>query len=183
MIRKSPFKRPSDRIQVVANGQIRAPRVTVLDETGKMLGEMDTRDALIRAYDSDNDLVILNMNQSPPIAKIIQLTKYKYQQQQKLAASRKNARAQEVKEVRFTQFMSDNDFNIRLNKVRSFLAKNHKVRLSLMFGGGRALTKKEFGYGQFEKIFVQLADEATTEIAPKLIGKKLIAQIMPKKKG
>ncbi|MEX0895355.1 MAG: translation initiation factor IF-3, partial [Patescibacteria group bacterium] len=111
MIRKRPIKRRQDsNIRVTANHQIRFPEVRVLDEFGEMIAVMQTRDAMMQAREADKDLILLNEKASPPVAKIIALSKYKYQQQQKDAESRKKAKAQDLKEVRFTPFMSDGDF-------------------------------------------------------------------------
>lgn len=180
MIRKPPPKR-GDRVFVVANRQIRAPQVRVLTESGEMLGVMPTHQAVDQAWNEDKDLVLINENQEPPIAKIIEINKHKYQLQQKKAEGRKKAKAQEIKEVRFKPFMSDNDFNSRLKKVEGFLKKGDKVRLSLQFRG-RQITKPEFGYDLFDRIFTATNEYATTEIESKMMGKKLIAQLMPLKK-
>jgi len=143
-----------------------------------MIAVMSTRDAMEKARESDKDLILLNEKADPPVAKIIALSKYKYQQQQKDAESRKKAKAQELKEVRFTPFMSGGDFQSRLNKVTDFLERGDKVRLSLQFKG-RQITKKEFGYDQFTKVIAATQEIATVEMEPKLLGKKLIAQLQP----
>ncbi len=168
--------------RVAYNQYIRAAEVRVIDETGEQVGIMSTRDAIAQAKETDRDLVLVTATTNPPIAKIIELAKYKYQVQQKEAASRKKAKAQEIKEVRFTPFMGEADFQSRLKKVRQFLEKGDKVRLSLLFKG-RAITKKEFGYEMFEKVFESTADISTVEMPPKIMGKKLIAQLMPAKKS
>ncbi len=142
---------------------------------------MSREEALRLARAEDKDLVMVSGNAAPPIVKIIELAKYKYQLQQREAQNRKNAKIQDIKEVRFSPFMGDGDFEARLNKVFKFLEKGDKVRLSLQFKG-RAITKKEFGYDIFEKVISRTADRSTVEVAPKLLGKKLMAQLMPVKK-
>lgn len=181
-MRHKPTKRyRSPSFFVVANSRIRASQVRVIDEQSGLVGVMDTNEAIKLAYAQEKDLVLINDQQSPPIAKIIELNKYKYQQQQKESASRKKAKAQEIKEVRFTPFMSDGDFQSRLKKVIDFLEDGDKVRLSLLYKG-RQITKKEFGEEIFARVFAATSDIATLEIEPKMLGKKLIAQLMPKKK-
>lgn len=150
----------------------------MLDEFGEMIAVMQTRDAMMQAREADKDLILLNEKADPPVAKIIALSKYKYQQQQKDAESRKKAKAQDLKEVRFTPFMSDGDFQSRLKKVVDFLERGDKVRLSLQFKG-RQITKKEFGYDQFDKVLAATTEIASVEMEPKLMGKKLIAQLQP----
>ncbi len=166
------------RVWVTANHQIRAAEVRVLDEKGGQLGVMSTRDAIEKARVAEKDLVLIADKAQPPVAKIISISKYKYQQQQKDRESRKKAKAQEIKEVRFTPFMSDGDFDSRLKKVESFLKRGDKVRLSLQFKG-RQITKKEFGFNMFQRVMSATEEIATLEMEPKMLGKKLIAQLQP----
>lgn len=166
---------------VTANRQIRYPEVRVLDEYGEMLGVMATAEALEKAKAVEKDLVLVTENAKPPVCKIIDLTKYKYQLQQKKAEGRKKAKTQDLKEVRFTPFMGENDFQSRLKKVIKFLEKGDKVRTTLLFKG-RAITKKEFGYEMFQRVIDATAEIGTVEIEPKMMGKKLMAQLMPAKK-
>ena len=167
-------------IRIIANERIIATEVRVLDEFGEMIGIMSRRDALGKAREVEKDLVLINQKADPAIVKIIDLAKYKYQEQQKAAKSRKNAKAQETKEIRLTPFMSEGDLASRIKKVIGFLQKGDKVRLSLLFKG-RAITKKEFGYDIFAKVVSATSDLASVEIEPKIIGKKLMAQLMPLK--
>lgn len=183
MIRNNSYnRRPGGRDYITANHNIRFDQVRVLDERGEMLGVMSPKEAMEIARDTDKDVVLVTENAKPPVVKIINLAKYKYQLQQKKAEGRKRAKTQEIKEVRFTPFMGEGDFNARLNKVIKFLEKGDKVRLSLQFKG-RAITKKEFGYDQFDKVFAATNEIATKEIEPKMMGKKLIAQLNPIKKS
>lgn len=158
-----------------------ASEVRVLTEYGEMLGIMSKDEALQKARDAEKDLVLVNGNAQPPIVKIIELTKYKYQEQQKEAKSRKNAKIQDIKEVRLTPFIGEGDFESRLKKIIGFLEKGDKVRLSLMFKG-REITKKEFGYELFKRVIEGTKEVATVEVEPKLMGSKLLAQLMPVKK-
>ncbi len=171
-------KNSSFQKRVTANLLIRATEVRVLTERGEMVGVMSRDEALTQARDANKDLVLINEKANPPIAKIIDLAKFKYQEQQKKSQGRKKAKIQNIKEVRFTPFMSDGDFVSRLNKVLKFLKKGDKVRLTLLFKG-RAITKKEFGYDIFERAIEATKEYALVEVAPKMMGKKLMAQLMP----
>jgi translation initiation factor IF-3 len=166
---------------IVANSRVRFPEVRVLDERGDMLGLMSSKEAYDKARAAQKDLILVTEKAKPPVVKIIELDKYKYQLQQKEAKSRKKANTQDLKEVQFSPFMSDNDLNYRLKKVIKFLEKGDKVRLSLMFKG-RSILKKEFGYDMFKQVIDQTAEIAEVEIKPRMMGKKLIAQLMPNKK-
>ncbi|MDQ3008463.1 MAG: translation initiation factor IF-3 [bacterium] len=181
MIRKR-FVKKQPTIFVTANHNIRVPEVRVLDERGEMLGVMTTRDAIQRAQTEDKDLILVTEKAKPPIAKIIELAKYKYQIQQKEAESRKNARKQEIKEVRFSPFMGDGDYQTKLNRVIEFLEDGDKVRLVTTEFKGRLVTKKEFGQVMLEKVITETAEIATVEIRPQAMGKKMMAQLMPGKK-
>ena len=160
---------------------IQVPELRVLTEMGEMVGVMPTREALQRARDEGKDLVLVTETAKPPIAKIINLAKYRYQMQQKRAEGRKKSKAQEIKEVRFTPFIGEGDFQTRLKRIVEFLKKGDKVRLTLEFRG-RTITKQEFGREHFDRVIAETAEIATVEIAPKMLGKKLLAQLMPSKK-
>lgn len=175
---RNPYKR---KLRIAHNQYIRALEVRVIDEKGGQVGVMSTDEAISKAKEDDKDLVLVTAQANPPVAKIIELAKYKYQLQQKEAASRKKAKAQDIQEVRFSPFMGEGDFESRLKKVKHFLTKGDKVRLSLLFKG-RAITKKEFGYNLFEDVIEKTQEIAEVEMQPKLMGKKLIAQLMPRKK-
>lgn len=139
---------------------------------------MTSAEALEKAQTAGTDLVLITDQAQPPVVKIIELSKHKYQLQQKQAENRKKAKVQDIKEVRFRPFMGEQDFENRLKKTIDFLNKNHKVRLSLMFRG-REITKKEFGFEVFDKIMDRTKEIAGVEMKPKLLGKKLLAQLSP----
>jgi len=181
MIRRKIFQRPQQQPRITANNNIHVPELRVLSDLGEMLGVMPTRDAMQKARDERKDLILVTENAQPPIAKIINLAKYRYQLQQKKAEGRKKSKTQEIKELRLTPFIGEGDFQTRLRKTIDFLKKGDKVRLTLEFKG-RAITKQEFGKEHFTRIFAETADIGVVEIQPKLLGKKMIAQIMPIKK-
>ena len=144
---------------------------------------MSSSQAQQQALDEDKDLVLVTEKADPPLVKIIDLAKYKYQLKQKQAEGRKAAHKQDTKEIRFSPFIGDGDFDTRMRKIKNFLEKGDKVRLTMEFKGGRQISKKDFGYEVFNRIFAGTKEFALIEIQPKLIGKKLMAQIMPLKKG
>ena len=166
---------------IKANHHIRFPQVRVLTERGETIGVMTASEAMEKAREADKDLVLITEQAQPPVVKIIELSKHKYQLQQKQAEDRKHAKTQELKEVRFSPFMAEGDFEARLKKVIKFLKRGDKVRLDLLFKG-RAITKKEFGFELFNKIFERTTEIATVEIKPKLMGRKLVAQLSPTNK-
>lgn len=178
MIRKRFTKRKKPNLYIKANHQVRFPQVRVLSDQGDMLGIMSSREAFVIAQEAGEDLVLVTEKSQPPVVRIIDLAKYKYQLKQKEAQSRKKSKKQDLKGVQFTPFMGESDFEARLKKVKTFLSKGHKVKLQLMFKG-RQITKKEFGYNLYAKIIEETQDIAQVEIQPKMMGKKLIAQLQP----
>ena len=181
MIRKRPTKR-QPKIFIKANFNIRFPEVRVLDERGEMLGIMPTRQALELAQTEDKDLVLVTEKSQPPITKVIVLAKYKYQLQQKEAESRKKARSQEIKEVRMSPFMAEGDYQTKLKKITEYLTRGDKVRLITTEFKGRLIAKREFGQNILEKVIQDTLELAQVEIAPQMMGKKYMAQLMPIKK-
>lgn len=178
MIRKKYNKNRAEQVFVKANHQIRFPSVRVLDEQGESLGEMSSNDALQRAMAQEKDLVLVTEKANPPVVKIIELSKYKYQLKKKTADTRKKGKVQDLKELRFTPFMGDADFEVRNRKVREFLEKGHKVKLTLQFRG-RQIVRKDLGFEVFNRVFASNSEIGKVSLEPKLLGKKLMAQLDP----
>jgi len=162
------------------NHQIQDNELRVVDETGHQIGVISKSEALAQAEAEEKDLVLVNPAAKPPVAKIITFSKFKYQLQQKESDSKKSSKNVEIKEIRFTPFIAEGDFNIRIKKAREFLTDGNKVKLNVKFTG-RQITRKEFGDKVINKAVEQLADIATVERAPQLMGKMLIIQLQPKK--
>lgn len=160
---------------------IRFPQVRVLSERGELVGIMATSEALNLARAEEKDLVLVTDKAEMPIAKIIELSKYKYQLQQKEAEGRKKARTQDTKEVRFSPFIGENDLNGKINKVLGFLQKGHKAKLTLIFKG-RQMANKDQGFEIIKKVIAAAAEISDVELPPKLMGNKLMTQLMPVKK-
>jgi translation initiation factor IF-3 len=161
---------------------IRFPEVRVISDKGEQLGVMSAEEAFQKAQQVDKDLVLVTEKAQPPVVKIIELSKFKYQLQQKAAENRKSARQQEIKGIRLKPFMGEADFQTRLRQIERFLKAGDKVRVEENFRG-RVQTKKEFGYNQFEQIISEMQELAEVEIPPKAIGDKLIMQLTPTKKS
>ncbi len=166
------------KFNIKANSQVRYPKIRVIDEQGDMIGVMPSKEAYLKAKKQNKDLVLITDKAKPPVAKIIELSKYKYQLQQKKAQERKSQRSQQTKEVRFTMFMGEGDLKARINRVRRFLEDGDKVRMSLMFKG-REITKKEFAYELFSDVLEEVREIAEVESNPRIRGRKLIAMLRP----
>lgn len=139
---------------------------------------MSRHQALKLAGEQGLDLILVAEKANPPVAKIIDFSKFKYQQSKKTRSGATKTKATDIKEVRLTPFMANNDFNTRLDRTREFLNDGHKVRLVVKFTG-RQITRKEFGISQMDKALHTLSDTAKLEQDPKWLGKLYIAQIKP----
>lgn len=153
----------------------------VVGEKGEQVGVFTKDEALRRAQELGVDLVLVAPMAKPPVAKIIDFAKFKYQQQQKESGSRKKAKSVEIKEVRFTPFIAEGDYQTRIKKAKEFLQDGNKVRLSVKFVG-RQITRKEFGEKLLERTIGDLAELSEVERQPNLQGKVLFAQVQPKRK-
>ena len=178
MIRRRIIRRQPTKIWITANHQIKAPELRVLDERGENLGVMSTSDALNRAHMEDKDLILVTAQAQPPVAKIIEISKYKYQAQQKVAESRKHSKSQDTKEMQFKPFMGEADLQYRLKRVIEFLEDGDKVKPYVRFKG-RQMTKKEFGFDIMKKIADATADIARIESPARFMGQKIEMLLVP----
>lgn len=161
------------------NQNIRYPEVRVLDQEGKQLGVMSSQAAQEKAVSLGLDLVEITDKSNPPIVKIIDFQKFRYQEDKKDKAGSSSA-GQETKELRFKPFMAENDITIRCKQAEKFLKAGDRVKLVVKFQG-REITKKEFGERVMKQAIQSLSDISTIVEEPKYMGKLLIAQIKPKK--
>ncbi|MBQ6154542.1 translation initiation factor IF-3 [bacterium] len=167
---------------MTANQQIPFNTLRVMDEQGQALGIMDRQEAINRALSQKKDLILVTDKANPPVAKIIQLSKYKFQLSQKKAEQRKKSRVQDIKEIRLRPFIDENDLQAKIRKATGFIKKNHKVRLAMELRG-RALTKQDLANQILDRFVSELADVAQVETERKLIGKRIQMQLMPSKKS
>jgi translation initiation factor IF-3 len=143
-----------------------------------MVGIMSSREAFQKAMDAGKDLVLITDKAQPPVVKIIELSKFKYQLKKKEADNRKKSKIQDLKELRFSPVMGEGDYQTRLKQLKEFLTKGHKVKITLFFRG-RQIAYKEAGYEVFGRIIKDTEDLAKVETEPRLMGKKLQAQLAP----
>jgi translation initiation factor IF-3 len=178
VLRKKTKRYQPIKLFIQANHMIRFPQVRVLSERGEFVGVMSTTEAMTLARAEEKDLVLVTDKAELPITKIIELSKYKYQLQQKQAEGRKKARSQDTKETRLTPFIGENDLNGKINKIIGFLQKGHKAKLTMIFKG-RQMANKDKGYEVVNKVLAALAEYGEVEIQPKLIGNKIQTQLIP----
>lgn len=159
------------------NEAIRAPQVRVIDASGKQLGILSREEALNKAKKANLALIEIAAKANPPVAKIIDLGKFKYQEEKKLK-NQKKAKGGEIKEVRFSPFIAENDYQIRLGRVKEFLTEKNKVRLVVVFRGPQ-MRSREFGYNLLSRIVKEFAEQIAVDMPPKFLGKHLMMIISP----
>lgn len=174
--RARPEKNRKDDTRI--NGAITAKEVRVIDEAGNQLGVISTRDAIYRAEQVDLDLVEVSPNAVPPVCKILDYGKYKFQQQKKAAEARKNQVKVTVKEIAIRPQTEEHDYQIKLKKINQFLEKGDKVRVNLRFRG-REITHKEIGLEMLNRIVADTKEIAKVDQMPKMEGRAMILLLSP----
>lgn len=184
---------PKDDIknQYRINSQIKAPEIRLvgenMDEISQIAGYnvpidvYNTKLALHWATELGKDLVEISPNAVPPVCKIVDFSKFIYQQKKKQKEIQSNAVKVTIKEIRFGPNTDDHDFNFKLNHAKKFLDENNKVKAYVFFRG-RAIAFKDRGELLLLKFIKELADHGSVENLPKLEGNKMIVIITPKKK-
>lgn len=140
---------------------------------------MSRQDALKAAEEAGLDLVEISPNADPPVVKIIDWGKYQYQKEKEAQKSRRNSKQSELKQMRFGLKIGQGDLEIKLRKVRQFLAEGHKVRIQIFYRG-REMAHREIGYEMITKIGTMLEDEAVFEHQPQMAGRNLSVVIRKK---
>lgn len=151
---------------------IRASEIRVIGSEGEQLGIMSRSDALLEAEKAGLDLVEISPAASPPVAKIVDWGKYQYQKMKELQRNRKNAKTSDIKQMRLGLKIGSNDLEIKLKKIRSFLADGDKVKI-LIFYRGREMAHQELGYDLINKIIELLEEYAVVESKPQMAGRNL----------
>ena len=162
------------------NRMIEAHEVRLVDEDGGMVGVVPIREALERADEAGLDLVEVSPTASPPVCKILDYGKFKYELQKKAAQARKKQRVIEVKEIKMRPGIDDNDYGIKMKKVREFLDEGDKVKVTMRFRG-REMAHQEIAVGILNKVREQMADLAKVEQFPKLEGRQMVMVMAPLK--
>ena len=162
------------------NQFITAPEVRVVHDERGSLGVMSIKDALALAKEEGSDLVEIVPTAEPPVCKIINYGKYKFDIQKKSKEAKKKQKLVQLKEIKMRPQISIHDYNFKMKHIREFLDEGNKVKITIMFRG-REMAHTEFGYDLINKIIQDLENEATTEKPAKLEGKNLSAVLNPMK--
>lgn len=170
----SKAKEPEVRI----NQRIRAREVRLVDTDGSQLGVVSIHEALNLSEDRGVDLVEVAPNANPPVCRLMDYGKYKYELKKQAAA--KKQKSQTVKEIKFRPNIGDHDLDVKINRIREFLAEDNKTKVRIFFRG-REIVHPELGRSLANRILERVADLGGVDIPPKMEGKNLTMVITPKK--
>jgi len=163
------------------NYAIEAASVRVIDENGDQIGGLPLNEAVVRAESAGLDLVLMAANASPPVCRIMDYGKYKYQASKKANAARKKQHVMQVKEVKVRASTDQHDLEVKMKRARKFLEDGNKVKLSMRFRG-REMVYASRGAEQLKQIAGQLKDLGKVENMPNLEGRQMVMVLGPLKK-
>ncbi|WP_207480319.1 translation initiation factor IF-3 [Arenibaculum pallidiluteum] len=176
--RLSPNEAPS-REGPRVNREINARSVRLIGADGEMIGVVTLREALMAAEDAGLDLVEVSPNAEPPVCKILDYGKFKYEAQKKAAEARKKQKIIEVKEIKLRPNIDDNDYGVKMKSARRFLEEGDKVKVTMRFRG-REMAHQEIGMNVLVKVRDDLQDLSKVEQMPKLEGRQMVMVLAPK---
>ncbi len=155
------------------NGDITAKQIRVIDADGEMRGVMTIRDALALAEDSGLDLVEISPNAEPPVCKVLDYGKFKYEQQKKAAEARKKQKVIEIKEIKLRPMVGDHDFNIKMKNAKAFLEDGDKVKITLRFRG-REVSHQNIAQEVLARVRQELDSVGKVESEPSFEGRQIV---------
>jgi translation initiation factor IF-3 len=154
--------------------------VRLIDSDGTQLGVRPITEALRIAEDRGHDLVEIAPGANPPVCKVLDYSKYRYEKEKQLKEARKHQKGGHVKEVRFRPKISEHDFDTKVRAIHKFLSQRDKVRVSMIFHG-REMEHRDLGENLIRRIKEYVVELATVESNPQLLGNRLILMLAPKK--
>ena len=163
--------RKDDGIRI--NHDIKADEVRVVDEDGEMKGVMSVADAVELAEYAGLDLVEVSPNAKPPVCKILDYGKYKYEQQKKAAEARKKQKTVDVKEVKIRPGIEDHDYQVKMRNARRFLENGDKVKVTMRFRG-REMAHQDIGMNLLNRMIEELSDVGKVDLKPKMEGRQMM---------
>uniref|UniRef100_UPI0004769526 translation initiation factor IF-3 n=1 Tax=Neomegalonema perideroedes TaxID=217219 RepID=UPI0004769526 len=161
------------------NRQIRATEIRLIDQDGENRGVMSPRDALILAEEAGLDLVEISPGVVPPVCKILDVGKFKYEQQKKAAEAKKNQKIVEVKEVKLRPNIDDHDYEVKMRSMVRFLEEGDKVKVTLRFRG-REMAHQGLGQQLLDKVATELENLGKVESMPRLEGRQMVMIVGPR---
>ena len=157
------------------------PNVRVIGADGEMVGVLSRDAALALAEESGMDLVEIQPQADPPVCRIMDFGKFKFEAQKKANAAKKKQKQVEIKELKFRPVTDEGDYQIKMRNIRRFLEEGDKVKVNIRFRG-REMSHQELGREMAARIEAELGDEIVIESRPRLEGRQMVMMIAPKKK-
>jgi translation initiation factor IF-3 len=173
-------RQPPERDPTRINERIRVPEVRLIDETGAQVGIMKTQEALRYAQDKDLDLVEVAPDAKPPVCRVLDYSKYKYEQAQKQKAARKHQTQINVREIKFRPKIAQHDYDTKKGHVIRFLNGRDKVKVTIMFRG-REMAHPERGEQLLNRLAEELGELAVVEQRPQQDGRNMVMMLAPSK--
>ncbi len=161
------------------NEDIRVPQVRLIDQEGEMQGVMTARDALLRAYSVGLDLLEISPNADPPVCKILDYGKYKYELQKKKNEAKKRQRVIEIKEIKVRPNIDENDYQVKMRAMKTFIEEGDKVKVTLRFRG-REMAHQDIGIKVLERIRAELELTTKVEQMPRMENRQMIMVLSPR---
>jgi translation initiation factor IF-3 len=170
---------PPNREGPRANDEIRVPRVRLIDAAGENVGVVTIDKALAAASAAGLDLVEISPNADPPVCKILDYGKFKYEAQKKANIARKNQKVIEVKEIKMRPGIDEHDYQVKLRAMHRFFEEGDKVKVTLRFRG-REMAHQDIGVDLLKRVQEDVAEQAKVESFPRLEGKQMTMVMAPK---
>jgi translation initiation factor IF-3 len=161
------------------NDQIDTAQVRLIDQDGGMVGVVSLHKALQLAYDAGLDLVEISPGADPPVCKLLDIGKFKYEQQKKQNEARKKQKVIEIKEIKMRPGIDDHDYDVKKRAMIRFLEEGDKVKITLRFRG-REMVHSELGARVLERVRADLAEVAKVEMSPRMEGRQMTMVVAPK---
>ena len=161
------------------NEDIRVPQVRLIDQDGEMIGVMNAREAVQRAFSVGLDLVEISPNAEPPVCKILDFGKFKYEQQKKKNEARKRQKVVEIKEIKVRPNIDENDYQVKMRAMKSFIDEGDKVKVTLRFRG-REMAHQDIGVRVLERIRAELDGTTKVEQMPKMENRQMVMVLSPR---
>ncbi len=171
-------RRPPERDTTRINERIRVPEVRLIDEDGEQVGVVPTPEALERAQEKELDLVEVAPNSKPPVTRILDYSKYKYEQEQKAKAARKHQQQTNIREIKLRPKIAQHDYETKRGHVERFLKQQDKVKVTIMFRG-REQSHPERGRMLLDRLFQDVSELATVEQEPLQEGRNMHMLLAP----
>lgn len=161
------------------NEEIRVPQVRLIDSEGEMIGVLPIREALARAAEAGLDLLEISPNAVPPVCKLTDFGKFKYEQQKKRNEAKKKQKVIEIKEIKMRPNIDDHDYGVKMRAMISFLEEGDKVKVTLRFRG-REMAHMDLGAKVLERVRTELDEKAKVEQMPRVEGRQMVMVLTPK---